>query len=99
MPLCNEPILPVLLRRALQGIDPNFIIARAAGYRRYDGGRMVAVPNLASLELFRDVPAAAIQALSSSVSTRVFEPNTVLMSVGHNRESLYLILSGTVKVH
>ena len=60
---------------------------------------MVAIPSLASLDLFRDVPAAAIQALSSSVSTRVFEPNSDLMAVDHGTDALYLILAGTVKVH
>lgn len=60
---------------------------------------MVAIPNLATLDLFRDLPAAAIQELAASVSTRVFEPNSILMAVDHGAEELYLILAGTVKVH
>ncbi len=60
---------------------------------------MVAIPNLETLELFRDLPAEAIQKLAPSVSTRVFEPNSVLMAVDHGADELYLILAGTVKVH
>ena len=60
---------------------------------------MVAIPSLSSLDLFKDVPASAIQSLSSSVSVRVFEPGNDLMSVDHGSDAAYLILQGTVKVH
>src|SRR5262245_44469405 len=60
---------------------------------------MTAIPTLASLDLFKYVPAAAIQALSPSVSIRMFEPGNVLMAVDHKSDAAYLILAGTVKVH
>src|SRR6185503_11275189 len=60
---------------------------------------MIALPRLASLDLFRDLPQPVIDDLSAAVSTRVFNPNEVLLEVDHGAEFVYLILSGTVKVH
>src|SRR5262245_14777035 len=60
---------------------------------------MIAAAMLASLDLFQGIPAAALEELAASVSTRTFAPNQELMAVDHGSELFYLILSGTVRVH
>lgn len=60
---------------------------------------MAGIPDLASLDLFRDVPPTAIEQLSASVSLRAFDPGANLMAVDLEAEALYLIVTGTVKVH
>ena len=54
---------------------------------------------LASLDLFRDLPAATLEQLAANVSTRFFDTGEILVAVGHPAGAVYLIVTGTVKVH
>jgi CRP/FNR family transcriptional regulator, cyclic AMP receptor protein len=54
---------------------------------------------LATFGLFQDLPADVMERLAGSVRHQVLAPNTTLMTVGQSGEAVYMILSGTVKVH
>ncbi|NOZ54198.1 MAG: Crp/Fnr family transcriptional regulator [Gammaproteobacteria bacterium] len=53
---------------------------------------------LGNVPLFSDLPEADIQAISSLAATRTYHRNTIIISEGDHSDSMYVILSGKVKI-
>ncbi len=51
------------------------------------------------IELFRDLPEDGRQLLAKHATTRKFKKNTIIMSAGDQTDSLYLVVSGRVKIY
>jgi two-component system, NtrC family, sensor kinase len=54
---------------------------------------------LSSVELFKDAPEAALEELASLVTRHEFTENQLVIKKGNEGDSLYIIASGTVRVH
>ncbi len=52
-----------------------------------------------SIELFRDLPEEGQQLLAKHATTRTFKKHTIIMSAGDETDSLYLVLTGRVKIY
>lgn len=55
--------------------------------------------NLKSISLFSDLPDEDLQAISNLAVTRVYPKNTLIICEGDRSDSLYVVLSGKVKVY
>jgi CRP/FNR family cyclic AMP-dependent transcriptional regulator len=54
---------------------------------------------VATLELFRDLPQAALDRLTPQLFRKVFPVRSTIMAADQRGEAVYFILSGTVRVH
>jgi len=54
---------------------------------------------LASIDLFRDLPASALAQLAPIVFAANFPPNRTVLTVDEVAQAVYVICTGTVKVH
>lgn len=52
-----------------------------------------------SIELFRDLPEEGRQLLARHATTRTFKKNTIIISAGDQTDSLYVVLSGRLKIY
>ena len=55
--------------------------------------------NLKSISLFADLPEEDLQAISNLAVTRVYPKNMLIICEGDRSDSLYIVLSGKVKVY
>ena len=60
---------------------------------------MVSKFGLKSIDLLSNIEPAGLAALEEVVSTRVYKKNVVVVTQGDETDSLYLILSGSVRVY
>lgn len=51
------------------------------------------------VELFKDLPEEGRQALAKHATTRTFKKNTIVMTAGDQTDSLYVVVSGRVKIY
>jgi len=54
---------------------------------------------LKNVSLFADLPEDAVNAVSALATTRTYSKNTIIISEGDDSDSLYVVLSGKVKVY
>ena len=55
--------------------------------------------NLKDIDLLRELDAQDLAALEEVVVTRVYKKNSVVVTQGDETDSLYLIVSGSVRVY
>ena len=60
---------------------------------------MSATASLSDIALLSELEAAELAELEEAVNTRVYKKNSVVVSQGDDTDSLYLIVSGSVRVY